>query len=61
MSCDKRCFDKTDKWYKHGNCSTCPGQDSGKSDNFHGNFCFNCDKTHLYSHWPHEPEPEEKE
>jgi hypothetical protein len=29
MSCDRRCFDKEDKWYGYDDCITCPGRDSG--------------------------------
>lgn len=32
MSCDRRCFDKTDRDYGRSDCSTCPGRDDGKKE-----------------------------
>lgn len=29
MSCDRRCFDKTNKWYQWDDCFKCPGRDDG--------------------------------
>lgn len=31
MSCDKRCYDKDDKYYGHEICGTCPGRDDGST------------------------------
>lgn len=59
MSCDRRCFDKDDKWFCHENCHTCAGQDSGRpmADM---KACAECHAYHPIDKWPHEPKPSEQ-
>jgi hypothetical protein len=58
MSCDRRCFDKSDKWYLHEECATCPGQDSGPGRIENGvrlRSCAACMQSHDPRKWPHKP------
>lgn len=55
MSCSKECYEPLAKFYGHGECSTCPGQDSGPSKN-DKIYCVKCKDWHSRDKWLHKPD-----
>ena len=32
MACDRRCYDKTNRHFRHSGCVSCPGRDDGTDE-----------------------------